>query len=396
MIKFDVKYYDNKQKILFQKSPFFNKIQKVITDGIEIDEHEFEIYTNFIHQKPFDGWRTKKDLKAHFGSRMDTFRDYFDYSSGSISAYFRGQNNVPNHLIERAGVGVSLIVMNEIFDLHEADWEKIGITRRADLDFRASTGNHFVEVEAKGTIHDEESINSSISQQKKSILKKKETKRNVKISNSSMFGVITSFPCEQNRNATCRLLDPPSTQTKEDPLLYKILSRLYFYWKNLRIISDTDLLLALRNRIQALENVSNYKDFDGLQLLSRNGKPFSISEKNYPTKTMSFNNKILGDVFPLSQTLLFYYAFDFEVLKQIKNQKFTEINNYKSKLPPFLKNISTKAHIHIDDLKRFKITQDGIDEVKGTKYYIAPIIGSVYNSKSGRSIGYFKIDNEGL
>jgi hypothetical protein len=282
--------------------------------------------------------------------------------------------------------------MNEIFNLHEADWERIPITNRSKtLDFETSSdGKRFIQVEAKGTIFDSNSLDKDITLKlKKSIEEKKETQRTSAKANMLYFGVIAGFPSSHNSNAVCLLLDPPPNNNLEDPQKHRLLARLYYYVNNLRTISKSHLVMALMNRIRILELANDYKEFDRIPLVDVYGKPLETPPASIYTKTL-IGEEIAGNVFPISKQEFFYSAFDLEVYSVLAKQDFEIIRTYKSKFAGMSQQQLIAARVDIDDLKRYGVSPSLYRQIRRTREGIVALFGKIYVTKSGRVIGFFK------
>lgn len=174
MIKLEISYYNEKHKILLEGAPFQSKLEDAIKNGIEISKDEFAVYTIFREQKQRPGWITYAELKEKMPSRLNAFSDYFDLSTGTITSKFSDSAEYDNTHTESAGVGVALSIVSKLYDLTEADWQKIPISNNKDMDFEiASDGNNMIEIEAKGTISNAEKPTSNISNHKRDIEEKK-------------------------------------------------------------------------------------------------------------------------------------------------------------------------------------------------------------------------------
>lgn len=387
-MKFQVSYYDNNHRAKLLKHKYFYKIERLINRGLEVDDYEFIIYSIFREQKNYPSWRTYQELKNHLPYRIDTFRKYFDTNSGTLRARFPSKD-FDLVQTESSGIAASLLLMNRIYDLHEADWQRIPITRKKSLDFElASNGTEYIQVEAKGTVFDD-GQHPKASSQKSSIEAKKEAQRKTSSSNTSFFGVITGIPHHHTVSSQCLLLDPPADVIAEDPKKYQLLARLYFYAEYLRTISRSNLVMALMNRIQDLQLSERYLDFDGIPLLNTYGERLEMPPASIYNKSF-VNDKIAGNFFPISRTEFFYSAINLEVYRLIVNQNFDDIRSYKSEpieSPSNLREI--EARVNIDDLKRFEIPVEKFERIPQTNEVLVNLRGKIHINLSGRVVGFF-------
>ncbi len=387
-MKFQVSYYNDNHTAKLLKHKYFHKIERLINQGLDVDDDEFVIYSIFREQKNYPGWRTYQELKNHLPYRIDSFRKYFDISSGTLRARFPSK---AFDLIqtESSGVAASLLLVNRIYDLHEADWQRIPIGKRKSLDFElASNGTEYIQVEAKGTVFDY-GQHPNTGSQKSSIEAKKEAQRKTNPSNTSFFGVITAIPHHHAVSSQCLLLDPPADDVVEDPKKYQLLARLYFYAEYLRTISRSNLVMALMNRIQDIQLSERYLDFDGIPLLNTYGERLKVPPASIYNKSF-VNYKMAGNVFPISRTEFFYSAISLEVYRLIVNQNFDDIRSYKSdsiESPSNLREI--RARINIEDLKRFEIPIEGFQRIPLTNEVLIDLKGKIHVNPSGRIIGFF-------
>lgn len=389
MIEFDVEYYDEEHKSKLSGHHYSPAIGNLVKNGIKVTEDEFVVYSLFREQKNYPGWRNYQELKQRLPTRIETFRDYFDTSGGTLKSKFpRRDSDIKQ--TESAGVATALLAMNEIFNLHEADWERIPTTNKfKTLDFElASDGKRFIQVEAKGTIFESKSLDKTTTLKKK-IEKKKEAQRKLANANTLFFGVIAGFPYSQNSNARCLLLDPPPNNNLQDPKKHKLLARLYYYVNNLRTISKSHLVMALINRIRILELANDYTEFDGIPLVDVYGETLETPPPSIYSKTV-IDEKISGNIFPISKREFFYSAFDLEVYRILAKQDFEMIRNYESKLAEmFQQQRSIKARVDIDDLKRYGLSPNLYRRIPHTREVIMELTGKIHITRSGRVVGFF-------
>lgn len=222
-IKIKVDFYDKKHEVLVKENSLaFPKIKKMVTEGFSVEEEEFYTYAIFREQKQRPNWRTYKDLEHYLPNRLQQFNDYFEIGPNGLVSKFSSQDETDNALTEGVGVGAALAVLSHAYDLTEADWEKIPVGIVKDLDFQiASTGQDFVEVEAKGAIVDDPKMLTEISGRAGHIKEKKIAQRNAGNKNV-FFGVIASIPWQTDQEMVCRVLDPEPNVPNISPGKYDL------------------------------------------------------------------------------------------------------------------------------------------------------------------------------
>ncbi|AKB24519.1 hypothetical protein MSMTP_1050 [Methanosarcina sp. MTP4] len=407
IIIFDVEFYDKIHEMMIRNnlpgSVTIKKLEYLLETGLEVSKEEFWTYGIFTEWKNKPGWKTFDDFKRRLPDRIGIYENYFGYCDGVVISKYKGINESLPFATESCGVAGSLVLMNRLFGFHEADWEKINVSKSKDLDFRiASTGEYFIEVEAKGTIVGDDGKSASIYGQKKDIEDKKRIQResNDIIQRSSLFGVITCIPFksdddhECNLRAKCLLLDPAPEEIIEDPLKFKLLSRLKFYQKNLGMISDSKIITVLNNRIRVIEHSTNFWDFHQLHLINKTGKKLQINSNSFDRKTVVDRDSIVGQVFPISQTLFFFYGFESELFNVMIDQDFNEILNYKKEIAKFYRYV--KAKVDIEDLKRYGINYEKFRKIKNSNKVEVLTKGNLFRSNSGRVVGFLEHSNESL
>ncbi|NOJ98943.1 hypothetical protein HMI51_39290 [Corallococcus coralloides] len=393
MIKIDVKYYDEEQETAFSQWPLKNRIDSLVEKGVEVDELEYLIYSVFTEQRDRDGWKTYADMRNLVSHRAETFRQYFDLTQGGLSSRFPSDDG-DVAMTEKAGVATSLVVANKIFDLHEADWTRIPKGQVKTLDFSyASTGKAYVEVESKGSVVADVSAKvSSISHHKKSILNKKSEQRQRGHLGHPVFmmGTIASIPNGSHQQAVCWLVDPPGEGVEMDPWKFKLITRLEYYLRGLRPLSQASLLIALRNRIEAIFSVAGYEALDRVRLVGSTGRPFRFRGPFYRNKTIveSMQSRAVGRVFYVGGREFMFMGFDVDVYSLVARQRFQEIVDYESKMAAHESNVqSVEAWLEPQDFRDANPESFGAEWEEKRKRYRLRLIGPVIFTRSGRVAG---------
>ncbi len=331
MIKFKVDYYDPEHEKLLANLSCFSEFEKIKHDGFIIEDQEFHVYSLFREQKNIVGWKNYQELSKRVPNRLQKFNEYFSIEGGVLKSRFTASEERDNSMTDAAGVGVSLSLISRAYGLIEADWEKIPISKKKDLDFNiASTGQEFIELESKGAIVSNTNKKSEISGHAARILAKKKVQRNNNGNKNTLIGIIVSIPCVDGNEAVCRVLDPDSISFEFAPHKYKLLARLLYYFREIRMISKAHFLIALRERIQAIQISREYEIFDKLPLLNLDNEPFSIPASLMTSKSVVGNDIAFGEVFPIGNNEYYYYGFVFDIIQALQSQNYSKIINYKS------------------------------------------------------------------
>jgi len=336
MIKLDVQFYSPEhEKLLQSNCDQYAKIKALVNSGFDVESDVLLSYAIFQEQK-FKGdiWETYKELQEKLPPFKETWQQNYDFSKGTIHAKCKRGEIEPHH-IEALGVGGALSFVSHIYGLTEADWEKVkGPSQVSRTDFKiASTGDTFVEVEAKGIVVPEHN-KKYVYDAKSSIEKKKKAQRDNQNKNT-MLGVVTAIPYDNNLIARCYILDPPPETISLDPFKYKLLARLYFYWRELCMLSRAHFLEDLINRIKAIQSLHNdYKLLDGLPLLNRKGDPHVLPQSLFKKRSTMVDNSVFGEVMPLGRldNKFIFYGFETKVVETLLMQDFKEITTMSSKV----------------------------------------------------------------
>ena len=394
-LRFDISFYDDIHRDELMKHKYARRIKQLVDFGLSEKEKEFQIYAMFTEQDGRPRFRNYSELKQLVPRRIQKLEDYIDTSGGTVrSLVSRGRNQVT----EQVGVAAALLVVNNIFGLHRADWERIPETsKRKTMDFQlASDGTDFILVEAKGTVFETGNVHRDATLEEH-IKGKKRAHLSNNPGLTSLFGVITGIPCQSNKTAQCLLLDPvfEDVEIEMDPAKYQLLSRLYFYSRILRVISRGQLVRALLNRIDVLKRSSNYLEFDGLPLVDIYEEPIIPPPENTSSiggKTV-VKDKIVGLMFPISKARFFYYAVDIDVYRLMVEQNFEAIRKFSSTLDEqFIENVTyDNAIVEVRDLQKYGIPYKSFEKFDEAKKAIMTLTGSVHYSPSGQVIGFFSL-----
>ena len=331
MIIFKVEYYNTEHEKLLANLSCFSEFEKIKHHGFIIEDQEFHVYSLFREQKNIVGWKNYQELSKRVPYRLQKFNEYFSIEGGVLKSRFTASDDRDTSMTDAAGVGVSLALVSRAYGLIEADWEKIPISQNKDLDFIiASTGHEFIELESKGTIVSDTCKKREISGNASKILAKKEVQRNNNGNKNTLIGIIVSIPNVDGNEAVCRVLDPEPKDIVFSPYKYKLLARLSYYFREISMISKAHFLIALRDRIQAIQVSSEYEKFDKLPLLNLENEPFAKPTSLTTNKSVVENDIAFGEVFPIGNNEYYYYGFVFDIIQAVESQSFSDIINFKS------------------------------------------------------------------
>ena len=391
MLRFDVELYNDTHKELLKANcSAYGQIESLVNTGLEMEKEELFSYAIFVEQKPgIAGWESYQDLQSELPNFRRAWERNFDFSRGTVHANFDKSSINPNHK-EAMGVGGALSFASKIFGLTEPDWQKIPISQTKDLDFEiASTGTEFVQVEAKGTVVPDYS-KSHLSEPKRSIESKKKVQRKKRSNNNTMLGVIAAISNNTDLTAKCIVLDPPSVDIFLDPYKYKLLARLYFYWREIHLLSRAHFLEVLVNRINSIQRTDDYKSLDGLPLLNSRGEEHHVPDSLFETRSSVYGRSAFGEVFPLEDGQFFFYGFDKDTVEALIKQDFSSLNtlSFKSRMETDVR-VSAKIPRRLLGGFEMEFKYDEDNEKEENRKTIS-MIGDLVHTSCGRVLGCVK------
>ena len=121
-VVFTLDYYDGHHKSMLLKHRLAARITGLVSTSLQLSEDEFFTYMVFTEQAPHQGFRNYSELKSKLPGRISYFRDYLDTTDGTVRPKLLP---LKRDITERVGVSTALLLMNRIFNLHQADWECI-------------------------------------------------------------------------------------------------------------------------------------------------------------------------------------------------------------------------------------------------------------------------------
>lgn len=334
MFHFDIDYYDSKEQKLFSSTTFAKQLEYLTGKGLDVDPLDILSESMFMEWKDKDGWGNRQELERRTFGRVEEFLEYFDCEAKTLVALHEPLD-MGNSRIERAGVGASLKAMGEVIGTTAADWEKLSVGKKKDLDFQvASTGKNFLVVECKGAVVADVTKKDNLSSRKTDIKEKKNEQRLHRSSSDCLIGTILAIPRDDSRAAKIWLVDPPLPEPFLSPYRFKVLSRYRSYHKLIYLIGRPFLLTALSTRIKALESVEDINTLSNVPIVNYKGQPFGIPASFLNNRSRDVSGRIAGIVrqgAPSSERLIFV-GIDLSVFNPLVRQSHEELAAWRSEL----------------------------------------------------------------
>ncbi|MEE5062650.1 hypothetical protein V2J97_01245 [Pseudomonas alliivorans] len=337
-IMIDVTCYNDQHKALLTNKPYPTKaINELIKSPTSI--HPADLFTYMlIHRKGLGPaeYSSIQSLRDNIKPVVEYSQLLIDFNSGSVRAQ-QSVNAIPGDITTRLGEAVGLCVLDKLHNLTLPDWTPIPEIRgrgksKKTLDFitnTASSGVQFIQLETKGAyVTDNNKKMGSISRHKKDILDKKKAQRPMGKSNTLYYGAIGAFDKDTNRNAKCWLLDPPGDYIDRSPTNYRILARMTFIERWVRLIAPSSALSGvLFERVQKLLASDNIFQYDNKPLKQ-------INSKTYNNPFLSRNTYVEGDntggfSIWIGNGQLAFIGFEPELFELALTQDFDELLSFR-------------------------------------------------------------------
>jgi hypothetical protein len=337
-IMIDVHCYNDQHKALLTNKPYPTKaINKLIESPTSI--HPADLFTYMlVHRKGLGPaeYSSIQSLRDNIRSVVEYSKLLIDFNGGSVRAQ-QSVNAVPGDVTTRLGEAVGLCVLDNLHNLTLPDWTPIPELRgrgksKKTLDFitnTASSGVQFIQVETKGAyVTDNNKKMGSISRHKKDILDKKTVQRPGRKSNTLYYGAIGAFDKDTNRNAKCWLLDPLGDYVDRSPSAYRILARMTFIERWVRLIAPSSVLSAqLLARFQELLTSDDIFKYNNQPLKPTNSKPYKNPFLSRDTYVEGENTGGLSIWIGNGQ--LAFIGFEAELFNLALNQNFDELSSFR-------------------------------------------------------------------
>lgn len=388
-LHFDVRCYDEHHGQALRSIEFFRPLDNLVQKGLDVGRDEYMTYMLFREQRPYTpGWHTYADLRARLPSRYQQIIDNYDLSGGTVRSVFAGSGSLDVSMVEGAGVAAGLVLANALFGLHAADWEKIPITNHRALDFQlASDGSRYVQVECKGSVVQDGTISPSISKHKSDIESKKQSVR-ATATRDVLLGVISAFPTVGNMDAILRLVDPEAVAIDMPPKKFKLLSRLTYYGRLSRSVSDSRFVAALRNRIRAITVLDEWDRLSGVALQKNSGDPYHLDAAALAASTFIDSVGAVGRLYVVGGKMLFD-GVKLQCLNLVAGQRFPDICGYRAE--PETEAATFDGFLPREAAQELELTDDAWQPVRGTQSIRVRVRALAHVQASGRVFGWGEV-----
>lgn len=337
IVKIKVGFYDKEQKDLIEQNfpKDFELLKKFDGKTIDISLEDFKTYAFFRHQYKKRGGKhqTFLDLKS-VAQNWGHYDTYFGLQGDKIVNIYPERIEAPD-ASEMIGVAGGLALASEVYGLTQADWTKIPITiSHKDFDFShtSSIAGRFINIEAKGSIADDNSAKeSSVSNLKRNIIEKKKDdgfKKKYNYSRDCCIGIITV--ADKTKNLQSWLVDPAIDDFESSPEKVKLLKRLYFYHSIFSLLSKRSYLsITLANRIKAIELISDYKNLDNVPLINYSFNKIQVPDSFISSRSRTKDKKVIGNSFLIGKAI-YFIGIETELINSFINQNFDDIISLKT------------------------------------------------------------------
>ncbi len=331
----DVDFYDNAEKAAFQQRGL--RLPKV---PIKIPFSDFcAFYLYYKKQPDVAGYRSHDELANKWYQAAVELEGLVTFRANSMQA--ASTTATSRGTTERIGEAIGLGVITAIHKLHQGDWQRIPESNvQKSLDFEqpfASTGTQLIQLEAKGSVTEDNNLkSSSISNLKKSIKNKKGDLKVVR-SSGIFYGTVTVISERPDSRIKCWLIDPPP-YAEGNPAQVKVLSRLKYISDLISYLgSRSNLASALQTRIASLQALASIDALDNVPLRRGNSREFPDQIYNPVTRNRNswFAGKSVisnvaggGQVLRAGDAILFLGVME-NLINMVARQDFSEIESYE-------------------------------------------------------------------
>jgi hypothetical protein len=345
-LRLPVAYWSEKDRIGIARLEAATALEDIVKNGFECSYGDFLSYAVFYEQSNDPGFITRDELQRHLEAVEGSFRLHYGAKNGTIRGVREHDSDSRKKETEVAAVGVTLAIASTAYGLQHADWQHIKETaEEKTLDYRvASNGSRYIEIEAKGRRVADSLKRAGLYDAAADIRKKKAAQlcqeRREKARQTGgkaiatipvdRFGVVCAMSGGDGEEARCWLVDPPAEGFEVDPLRYRVLARLTYYWKAISAISRSQFCLALRDRIDFVRYAENWKALDKQPLQGRDGEPLSFPFSFEHTKVRPNGMAVFGDLIPLGRNWYFFYGFNDDLVHVLLRQQIDEIVSYQN------------------------------------------------------------------
>jgi hypothetical protein len=175
-----------------------------------------------------------------------------------------------------------------------------------------------------------------------------------------------------------------------NPLKFKLLTRMRSYLRWMQMISQSTLLIALRNRIEAVRHSSVYSDLDRVALLGPGGGRFRVRGPFFRRKAR-IDRQVVGRTFLLDEQRFIFFGLDVDIYRMMAAQRFDEITSYRSRLAEQVsKQSEVMAFLTEKELRGENPEQIGATWDPKARGFDLPLVGPVLFERSGLVLGVMK------
>lgn len=360
MAKLDFEYYvapdGTNHRNLFEKQirdkcpEYFENLQDVIDNGIEVTPEEFFTYGLFEDYNPNNPtFSSLIGFREIAKGRKKEFDSIFTIN-GTITFNYSGNTT---QQICYAGCGGTLMTANKIFGLNNSEYIRIpekkgrpkkgtlpGANKTLDFEYLYSNGERFFRVECKGM----EGLDGGYSNKANDIIAKK--KAQPAGAGDICFGIITQIPIHPDtRNAKCILVDPPTEDLDFNPKDFLFYSKLRFYASRFSNLGNPNWLQKIKDYI-IQEDSNNNLEIDAYPFFTINKEiPLKIKFKSFlkfddssfrpyffRTNILKIDdNNFFTRVIEIKPNNYFIYGFTNKLFKIMKDGTIEDFINFKEK-----------------------------------------------------------------
>jgi hypothetical protein len=400
----EVDYYDAEQKHLLLGYPTAQKIDEIVTTGLNVPVPEFLTY--FLYHRvrvapaKYNSYASVRTSIADAAGMLDL---YLKLNDGMLNLA-DGAESLPSAEIERVGESLGLSVMNAVHEVTEADWlpipEQRGKGAYKTFDYQlASNSTHIIQLESKGTLVDDAGHKTgSVYKHKVSITDKKKSGLIVP-ENTLRYGVIAQIP-KNGQKPRCLLVDPEPSQPVRSPRELQLFARLRFLaWFIWLVSPRSALAYALATRVRAVEALRDPYELNNVPLGRPDGEPFAIQfsdaghAKFFATRSRVQGGPAGGIVMPIHRNALMFVGFRSDLLILAAEQNFEQLTTYSAETALLPKRVA--CMVPAGEFSRFDIADGDLSNVSSSGGYVHfQLSGWLNYSREGLVFGFLPIGKE--
>lgn len=337
VLKIPIAPYDDAHLAELRRSPHWSGWEDLFEKGyLTVDEGEVIVHAMFAEQMDREGFSSYRQLALRATSREQSLRDYFDFSSGELRRRYPARETQRGQT-ERVGVATGILAVNRAAGLIEADWKRIqesNVEQTLDHEWTATDGASRIRLEAKARSVEDPLKRAGVSGAKTDIESKKRVARSAKrgVRATRDYGVITAMSdsCSQ-----MWVLDPEGDPPEESLAKDRVLTRLRYFGGHMSLVRGwSHVLIALENRMRAIEASREHATLDGVKLVTARGKVFRDPAEQPGGTVLVSDGDVFGRIleprgYRVPEWQGLFVGFDVELHRLIVNQDFSAIVQYR-------------------------------------------------------------------